>query len=66
MARIHGEIVEVPLKTKNSYCAVTISPQAIEVLKQQKPLLEPVTATGEVFNIECSTRRSQNNSFQKF
>ena len=36
VARIDGEIVEAPLKTKNSYRAVTISPQAIEVLKQQK------------------------------
>ena len=31
-----GQIVEAPLKTKNSYRAVTISQQAIEVLKQQK------------------------------
>ena len=31
-----GEIVEAPLKTKNSYRAVTISQQAIEVLKTQK------------------------------
>ena len=31
-----GQIVEAPLKTKNSYRAVTISRQAIEVLKQQK------------------------------
>ena len=36
VARIDGEIVEAPLKTKNSYRAVTISQQAIEVLKQQK------------------------------
>ena len=36
VARIDGEIVEAPLKTKKSYRAVTISPQAIEVLKQQK------------------------------
>lgn len=36
VARIDGKIVEAPLKTKNSYRAVTISPQAIEVLKQQK------------------------------
>jgi len=36
VARVNGEIVEAPLKTKNSYRAVTISPQAIEVLKQQK------------------------------
>ena len=36
IARIDGEIVEAPLKTKNSYRAVTISPQAVEVLKQQK------------------------------
>ena len=36
IARVNGEIVESPLKTKNSYRAVTISSQAIEVLKQQK------------------------------
>ena len=36
IARIDGKIVEAPLKTKNSYRAVSISPQAIEVLKQQK------------------------------
>lgn len=36
ISRIDGKIVEAPLKTKNSYRAVTISPQAIEVLKQQK------------------------------
>ena len=36
IARVDGEIVEAPLKTKNSYRAVTISQQAIEVLRQQK------------------------------
>ena len=36
VARVDGEIVEAPLKTKNSYRAVTISQQAIEVLKEQK------------------------------
>ncbi len=36
VARINGEITEAPLKTKNSYRRVSISPQAIEVLKQQK------------------------------
>ena len=36
IARADGEIVEAPLKTKNSYRAVTISQQAIEVLKAQK------------------------------
>ena len=36
IARVDGQIVETPLKTKNSYRTVTISPQAIEVLKQQK------------------------------
>jgi len=36
VARVNGQIVEAPLKTKNSYRAVTISQQAIEVLKQQK------------------------------
>ena len=36
VARVDGQIVEAPLKTKNSYRTVTISRQAIEVLKQQK------------------------------
>lgn len=36
IARVNGEIMESTLKTKNSYRAVSISPQAIEVLKQQK------------------------------
>ena len=36
IARVDGQIVEAPLKTKNSYRAVTISQQAIEVLKKQK------------------------------
>ncbi|MDO5152097.1 MAG: site-specific integrase [Eubacteriales bacterium] len=36
ISRIDGKIVEAPLKTKNSYRAVTISPQAVEVLKAQK------------------------------
>ena len=36
VARVDGAIVEAPLKTKNSYRAVTISQQAIEVLKTQK------------------------------
>lgn len=36
VARVNGEITEAPLKTKNSYRTVSISPQAIEVLKTQK------------------------------
>ena len=36
LARVNGEIVEAPLKTQNSYRAVSISPQAIEVLREQK------------------------------
>ena len=36
VARVDGQIVEAPLKTKNSYRTVTISQPAIEVLKQQK------------------------------
>ncbi len=36
VARVNGEITEAPLKTKNSYRRVSISPQAIEVLKAQK------------------------------
>ena len=36
VARVDSQIVEAPLKTKNSYRAVSISPQAIEVLREQK------------------------------
>lgn len=36
VARIDGEIVEAPLKTKNSYRTVSIGADAIEVLKEQK------------------------------
>ena len=36
ITRINGEIVESTLKTKNSYRVMTISQQAIEVLKEQK------------------------------
>ena len=36
VARVDGQIVEAPPKTKNSYRAVSISPQAIEVLREQK------------------------------
>ena len=36
VARVDGQIKEAPLKTKNSYRTVTISQQAIEVLKGQK------------------------------
>ena len=36
VARVDGQIVKAPLKTKNSYRSVTISQQAIEVLTQQK------------------------------
>ncbi len=36
VARVNGKITEAPLKTKNSYRRVSISPQAIEVLKAQK------------------------------
>ena len=35
-ARMDGRIVEAPLKTKNAYRTVSIYPQEIEVLKQQK------------------------------
>ena len=34
--RQNGEVVEAPLKTKNSYRSVTIGADAIEVLKEQK------------------------------
>ena len=36
VARVDGQIKESPLKTKSSYRTVTISQQAIEVLKEQK------------------------------
>ena len=36
VARIDGEIVEAPLKTKNSYRIVSIGADAIEVLKEQR------------------------------
>ena len=36
VARVDGQIKEAPLKTKNSYRTVTISQQAIEVLKEQE------------------------------
>lgn len=36
IARVDGKVVEAPLKTKNSYRTVTISPQAVEVLMQQR------------------------------
>ena len=36
VSRVNGEIVEAPLKTKNSYRTVSISVDAIEVLKTQK------------------------------
>ena len=46
VARINGEIVEAPLKTKNSYRNVSIGPDAIEVLEAQK---EKVGDSGYVF-----------------
>ena len=36
VSRIDGKIVEAPLKTRNAYRTVTISPQAVEVLNAQK------------------------------
>lgn len=36
VARVNGKIVEAPLKTRNSYRTVSISADAIEVLKTQK------------------------------
>ena len=57
IARVNGKIVESTLKTKNSYRAVTISQQAIEVLKTQKAKTNdayvfPVGVPGE-----CPCRR---------
>ena len=58
VSRVDGQIVEAPLKTKNSYRTVTISQQAIEVLKQQKEKTNdeyvfPVAVPGR-----CFARRS--------
>ena len=36
VARIDGEVVEAPLKTKNFYRTVSIGDDAIEVLKEQR------------------------------
>ena len=36
IARIDGEIVEAPLKTKNSYRSVSIGQDAVEILKEQQ------------------------------
>ena len=43
VARVDSQIVVAPPKTKNSYHAVTISQQAIEVLKQQKKAVETMS-----------------------
>ena len=36
LARIDGEVVEAPLKTKNSYRNIPISADAVKILKTQK------------------------------
>lgn len=36
IARINGEVVEAPLKTKNSYRSVSIGHDAVEILKEQR------------------------------
>ncbi len=36
IARIDGEVVEAPLKTKNSYRSVSIGQDAVEILKDQR------------------------------
>ncbi len=36
IARIDGEVMEAPLKTKNSYRAVSIGAEAAGILKEQK------------------------------
>lgn len=36
VARINGEIVEAPLKTKNSYRTISVGEDAVGILKQQK------------------------------
>ncbi len=36
IARINGEVVEAPLKTKNSYRSVSIREDAVEILREQR------------------------------
>lgn len=36
IARINGEVVEAPLKTKNSYRTLSIGADAVEILREQK------------------------------
>ena len=36
VARINGEVVEAPLKTKNSYRTLSIGADAVEILKEQR------------------------------
>ena len=36
IARINGEVVEAPLKTKNSYRSISIGQDAVEILKEQQ------------------------------
>ena len=36
IARINGEVVEAPLKTKNAYRALPLAEDTIQVLKQQR------------------------------
>ena len=36
VARIDGEVVEAPLKTKNSYRSVSITQDAVDILKEQE------------------------------
>ncbi len=55
VARVNGEITEAPLKTKNSYRRVSISPQAIEVLKAQKAK----TNSEYVFPVAVPEKRPQ-------
>ncbi|MCI9672022.1 MAG: site-specific integrase [Lawsonibacter sp.] len=36
IARINGEVVEAPLKTKNSYRTISLGADAVEILKEQR------------------------------
>jgi integrase len=36
ITRINGEVIEAPLKTKNSYRTISISKDAVDILKEQK------------------------------
>ena len=61
IARINGEVVEAPLKTKNAYRALPLAEDTIQVLKQQRnktgssPWVFPSPTGGPICRTACST-----------